>query len=72
MYCRNCGKNIDDSATYCINCGTRFDNVKNFIEKYKEDSINIFAGNKPDAYCLGCTIGTHIGPGAVGVAFFKN
>ena len=26
MYCRSCGKNIDDSATYCINCGTRFDN----------------------------------------------
>lgn len=29
MYCRNCGKNIDDSATYCINCGTRFDNNNN-------------------------------------------
>ena len=26
MYCKNCGKNIYDSATYCINCGTRFDN----------------------------------------------
>lgn len=26
MYCRSCGNNIDDSATYCINCGTRFDN----------------------------------------------
>ena len=26
MYCRSCGKNVDDSATYCINCGTRFDN----------------------------------------------
>lgn len=26
MYCRSCGKNIDDSATYCINCGTRFYN----------------------------------------------
>ena len=26
MYCKNCGKNIDDSAKYCINCGTRFDN----------------------------------------------
>ena len=28
MYCRNCGQNIDDSATYCINCGTRYDNNK--------------------------------------------
>ena len=26
MYCKNCDKNIDDSATYCINCGTKFDN----------------------------------------------
>lgn len=25
MYCKNCGKNIDDSSTYCINCGTKFD-----------------------------------------------
>ena len=24
MYCKNCGKNSDDSATYCTNCGTRF------------------------------------------------
>ena len=29
MYCKNCGKNIDDSVTYCINCGTRFDNNNN-------------------------------------------
>ena len=26
MYCKNCGKIIDNSATYCINCGTKFDN----------------------------------------------
>ena len=26
MYCRNCGKIVDDSATYCMNCKTRFDN----------------------------------------------
>lgn len=26
MYCKNCGKIIDDSATYCSNCGTKFDN----------------------------------------------
>jgi uncharacterized membrane protein (DUF485 family) len=31
MYCKNCGKNIDDSATYCINCGTKFDNNNNEI-----------------------------------------
>lgn len=26
MYCKNCGKIVDDSATYCISCGTKFDN----------------------------------------------
>ena len=26
MYCRNCGKKIDDSSAYCINCGTKMDN----------------------------------------------
>ena len=34
MYCRNCGKNIDDSATYCINCGTRFDNNNKGIDDH--------------------------------------
>ena len=23
MFCRNCGKQIDDSAAFCTNCGTR-------------------------------------------------
>ena len=23
MYCKNCGKIMDDSSTYCINCGTK-------------------------------------------------
>lgn len=26
MYCKNCGKNNEDSAIYCNNCGTRLDN----------------------------------------------
>ena len=32
MYCKNCGRNIDDSAKYCINCGTRLDNNNNGID----------------------------------------
>ena len=26
MRCRNCGKNIDDLATYCISCGAKVNN----------------------------------------------
>ena len=28
MYCKNCGKNNEDSAIYCNNCGTRLDNYE--------------------------------------------
>ncbi len=26
MYCKNCGRIVDDKSSYCSNCGTRFDN----------------------------------------------
>ncbi len=50
MYCRNCCKIIDDSATYCINCGTRFDNNNNEtdrgleINKYNFSRGTLFMG----------------------------
>lgn len=28
MYCKNCGKAVDDNSLYCSNCGTRFDNTQ--------------------------------------------
>ncbi len=31
MFCRNCGKQIDENMDYCRNCG---ENVKNFYNKY--------------------------------------
>ena len=42
--------------------------------KYIEDSRHIWEGNLPQVRytCLGSVIGTHAGPGAVVVAFFKN
>ena len=29
MYCKNCGKVIDENALYCNNCGTKLDNIQN-------------------------------------------
>lgn len=40
------------------------------VEKYKEESAEILQGHDVQEYSLGCTIGTHIGPGAVGIAYF--
>ncbi len=44
------------------------------LQKYIEDSKHIWEGktNNVPAYILGGTIGTHIGPGAAGVAFFEK
>ena len=47
-------------------------NDKNNINKFIGECEYLFANSKPNTYCLGCTIGTHIGPGAVGIAFFEN
>lgn len=44
------------------------------LDKYVKDSYEIW-GNETDSlprYPLGATIGTHVGPGAVGVAFFEK
>lgn len=44
------------------------------LEKYIKDSASLWAGNTHSVpqYLLGATIGTHVGPGTVGVAFFEN
>lgn len=46
----------------------------NMIKKYIEDNRHLWekSTNTIPNYILGCTIGTHIGPGAIGVAFFKK
>lgn len=43
-------------------------------DKYVKDSAHLWAEHTDDvpAHILGATIGTHIGPGAVGVAFFEK
>ena len=45
-----------------------------FLTKYITDSEKLWVG-KTDylpKYLIGSTIGTHIGPGAIGVAFFTE
>ena len=47
---------------------------KTTLEKYVKDSAALWSAHTDNvpAYILGGTIGTHIGPGAVGVAFFSK
>lgn len=45
---------------------------KTNVEKFKGESADILQGNDAKEYPLGCTIGTHIGPGAVGIAYFAE
>ena len=42
------------------------------IKAYIEYSNSILENDKVSKHKLGCTIGTHIGPGAVGIAFFEK
>ena len=44
------------------------------MKKYLKDSQDLYTADVSDVPVgmIGVTIGTHIGPGAVAVAFFKN
>ncbi len=47
---------------------------KTLLEKYLKDSSQIWQDytDLVPSYIIGSTIGTHVGPGAIGVAFFSN
>ncbi len=47
---------------------------KTVLEKYVADSASLWSGQTDEVprYPLGGTIGTHVGPGVVGVAFFRK
>ncbi|MBQ2898723.1 MAG: DegV family protein [Oscillospiraceae bacterium] len=47
---------------------------KYMLEKYVEDSRFLWEGNVENLRetCIGSVIGTHVGPGAIAVAFFKQ
>ena len=44
------------------------------LKKYIEDSAELWKENTAELpiTTVGCTIGTHVGPGAIAVAFFEN
>lgn len=48
-------------------------NDVSMLKKYIENNKSIFVScNEIPIYQLGCTVGTHIGPNGIGVAFFKK
>lgn len=60
---------IDFSMPY----GVMWSGLENtMLKKYIEDSSELWKGKTAEIpeYMIGSTIGTHIGPGAIGVAFF--
>ena len=42
MYCKNCGKEIDDKAEICVGCGVRTINVQ--TEKIKSRTVELVLG----------------------------
>lgn len=44
------------------------------LQKYVDDSRGLWEGNveRPESCCIGSVVGTHVGPGAIAVAFFKK
>lgn len=63
-----CG-GIDFEKPYCLAYSGLTDNL---LRKYMEDSRDLWQEHtdQPPVTTVGCTIGTHVGPGAVAVAFF--
>lgn len=66
----NCG-GINFDKPYALAYSGLSDHL---LQKYIEDSAEIWAphAEKLPISSVGCTIGTHVGPGAVAVAFFEN
>lgn len=64
------GVNIKEPFAF-VYSGDTYENVK----KYLADNPQILEGwdgEEYPIYSLGCTIGTHIGPGALGITFFEE
>lgn len=63
-------KEIDFSLPYV----TAYSGVdRQPIEKFHEDAKNLWEGREtPKVFLIGSTIGTHVGPGAVAIAYFEK
>ncbi len=69
---QNCG-GIDFSMPY----GLMYSGLSDaYLKKYLQDSVTLWQGKadpeKIPSYMIGSTIGAHIGPNAIGVAFYSN
>lgn len=66
----NCG-GINFNKPYCLAYSGLSDKL---LQKYIADSAELWQGQteKLPISTVGCVIGTHVGPGAVAVAFFEN
>ena len=71
VQCINNNGGIDFSMPYATAYTGFSDEV---LKKYLEDSKSLWEGKADNVpiYVVGSTIGTHIGPGAIAVAFFAN
>ena len=60
---------IDFSKPLCAAySGLEDDNLKTFLA----DSADMLCGTEAPIATVGCVIGTHVGPGAVAIAYFQN
>lgn len=61
-----------DKSTKLILC--YWGNDKSLFEKFKQDNSNIWEEkcSEISEYVIGAIIGVHVGPGAIGMAFFKK
>ena len=60
---------------FSMPCGTIWSGLDSSLhDKYVRDSASLWQGQveQVPSYRIGATIGTHVGPGAVGVAFFAK
>ena len=66
----DCG-GIDFSMPYCLAYTGLSDQL---LQKYIADSADLWQDHMDSLpiATVGCTIGTHVGPGAIAVAFFEN
>ena len=66
----NCG-GINFNKPYCLAYSGLSDEL---LKKYIADSAELWQGHTDELpiATVGCAIGTHVGPGAVAVAFFEN
>lgn len=70
QFIQDCG-GIDFSMPYCLAYSGLSDSL---LQKYVSDSAELWEGitDQLPICCVGSIIGTHIGPGAIAVAFFEK